>query len=77
MLAININGIISIGVSAITPGDTFNVTLAHTIAKGRAKLYCELPNRYKEDIGLFAERCTRYFKDAVFANNVKEFLGMK
>ena len=47
MVGININGIISIGVSAVAPTDVFNVELAHVIASGRANMYSKLPNRYK------------------------------
>lgn len=82
MVAVCIDNSIFIGVSAITPGDTFSPELGVSIAAGRALKAsqigaCILPNRYADEIEEFAARCKRYFKDADFAFYIKAFLGIK
>ena len=77
MVGICIDGLICIGISAITPGDKFDPELGTSIAAGRALKSKHLMPRYKHELEDFALRCYRYFKDAEFAPYVKEFLDMK
>ena len=76
-MGICIDGLICIGISAVTPGDKFDAELGTSIAAGRALKSKHLMPRYQAEIEEFALRCKRYFKDAEFAPYVKEFLGMK
>mgnify|MGYP000999992059 CR=1 FL=1 len=77
MVGVCIDGIICIGISAVTPGDKFDPVLGTSIAAGRALKARRLMPRYIDELEEFASRCKRYFKGAEFAPYVKEFLGLK
>ena len=77
MVGICIDGLICIGISAVTPGDKFDPELGTSIAAGRALKSKHLMPRYANELEEFAARCKRYFKDAEFASYIKEFLGIK
>lgn len=77
MIGVCVDGIICLGISAVTPGDKFDPALGTSIAAGRALKARSLMPRYANELEGFASRCKRYFKDAEFAPYVKEFFGMK
>ena len=75
MVGICIDGLICIGISAVTPGDKFDAELGTSIAAGRALKSKHLMPRYADELEEFAARCKRYFKGAEFAPYVKEFFA--